>query len=378
MYGQCTSGRTHLVMIIILVMLGISCKKESTPPPQTSTQAITPPIISTTIPGPVVLGLTEFAVDTNKRLFIRIAGIGTQTVAYNGIFDTGSTGMTMDAHGIIPSSMITSTGIQFSGDSITVNGITITSQTAVFTYGGIGGGLTKEYGNLAYARITVGNGNDTLSIKRVPFFLYYKVIDGNGTQLGAHTYDTFGVGPGVNYIIGAIASPLSYFNAGPNTTSGFKLATLNDAFFNSTGGLVAGLLTVGLTANDLTSSGFIIHPLTAAAVVGYSPDIPATVTYDNKNVSTEVLFDTGLASLSIIEDKTAVQSIGELPPNTIVKITTNKGFVYQYTTSAAANLTTVQNPNNTGDIRTIISIDFFISNEYLLDYSGHQIGLKNN
>jgi hypothetical protein len=313
--------RIRIVAIASLIMAVISCKKENTTTPQNTPAPITPVVTPTA--GPVILGLTEFAVDTNKRLYIRITRVGTQVVAYNGIFDTGSTGMTIDAQGIIPASMITSAGIQVSGDSTTVNGITITSQTAILEYGGVGAGLTKEYGNLAYARVTVGNAGDTLSIKRVPFFLYYKIVDGNGTQLGAHTYDTFGVGPGVSNF--NVASPLSYFNAGANTVSGFKLAMLNNAFFNSNSGLVSGLLTVGLTANDLSSAGFIMHPLTAAD--GYSADIPATVTYNNKSVSTEVLFDTGLASLSIIEDNTAVQSIGELPPNTVVKITTNKGFV---------------------------------------------------
>lgn len=358
--------------IALLVMAVVSCGKERMQPARPGTPTTTNPVV-TAASGPVTLGLLEFASDTNKRLLIRIARVGTRSVTYNGIFDTGSTGMTMDAHGLIPPAMITGAGITFAGDSVTVNGITITSQTAILGYGGVGG-MTKEYGNLAYARVTVGNAGDTLSIKRVPFFLYYKVVDGSGTQLGAHTYDTFGVGPGLNNAISAIASPLSYFDAGANTIRGFKLALLNSSFFNSTGGLVNGLLTVGLTSADLSSEGFILHPLTAAN--GYAADIPATITYANKSVSTEVLFDSGLSSVSIIEDRTA--SIGELPPNTVVKIVTDKGFVYQYTTSLTDNLTTVQNPNNTGDARTIISLNFFITNEYLLDYAGHQIGLKNN
>jgi hypothetical protein len=331
---------------------------------------------STTV-SPVVLGLYEYAVDTNKRIFIPISKIGTQTVSYYGIFDTGSTGMTMDAHDLIPASMITSTGITVTGDSTVVNGITVTSQTSTISYGDKTG-ITKEYGNLAYALITIGDSQGSLTLKRVPFFLYYKVVEGDGTQLPAHSNDVFGVGPGVSYASSAIASPLSYFNTGTNLTSGFKLATLNSAYFNSNGNYVANLLTIGLTADDLSSNGFIMHPLTYYAVGGYSPDIAGTLTYSNKTISATFLFDTGTPSLSILEDKTAVASIGELPAGSVVKVTTSQGFVYQYTTTKTENLTTVQNPNTTGDPRTILSIEFFISNEYLTDYKDHQIGLKNN
>src|ERR1700743_2320393 len=204
----------------------------------------------------ITMGLYEYGTDTGKRVFIPITQIGTQTVNYFSVFDTGSAGMTLDAHDIIPASMITASGITFTGDSVVTNGITITSQQAIMSYGNQTG-LIKEYGYLAYAAVTIGDQVKS-SAKRVPFFLYYKVVDGTTgkTITVNHSLDIFGVGPGTSYASSLISSPLTYFNINPTLASGFRLAMLQSNSFSSTGTYVAGLLSIGLTSNDLTSSGF--------------------------------------------------------------------------------------------------------------------------
>jgi len=356
--------KTPIFVCLLLATALSSCKKESTG-------------TKTTVATPVTLGLYQYASGVNKRVFIAITGVGTQTVNYASIFDTGSPGMTIDATGLIPASMITDSGIQFTGDSTVVNGITITSKTATISFGDATG-TTKEYGNLAYANIKIGNSLGSASLKRVPLFLYYKIVDSDGNKLTAHSADIFGVGPGVSTTRSEISSPLQFFDYGTGLTKGFKLATLNTTSFASTPTYVSGLLTLGLTTADLSSSGFIMHPLTYYTTGGYSPNIPGTITYNGNTISAQFLFDTGTPSVTTIENKLAVRAIGQLPANTAVTITTNKGFTYSYTTTSTGNLTEVQNPNNTLDYRTIFSIDFFIKNEYLTDYADHQIGLKNN
>jgi len=347
----------------LIVLLG-SCSKDKVKPAVSNT--------------PITLGLYEYGVDSGKRAFIPVTKIGSQTVNYFSVFDTGSSGMTIDAHGIIPASMITSTGIQFTGDSTVVNGITIKAGQYTISYGNKTG-LTREYGYLAYAPITIGNSNGSTSATRVPIFLYYKVVDvTSGTTITVdHSLDIFGVGPGSSYVNSAIVSPLVYFS-NASLINGFKLAVLPKSQFSSTGTYVSGLLTIGLTSADVTSNGFIMHPLTYSGVGGYSPNIPSTVTYNGQSVSTNVLFDSGTPLISTIENTLAVNSTGQLPASTQVTITTNMGFTYTYTTTSTSNLTQVENPNNTGDYRTIFGIDFFMNNEYLTDYANHQIGLKNN
>jgi len=352
----------------LLVLVAASCSKNN-PAPK--------PITNTVVDAkPVTFGLIEYGTGTDSRIFIPITQVGTKTVNYPLVFDTGSTGLTLDATDILPPSMITSSGIQITGDSVVVNGITVTSQTSTMSYGDANA-PTVEYGNLAYAAFTVGDNNGNVVIKRIPFFLYYKILDGTKTQLPAHSADIFGVGPGFSFTNSAIASPLSFYVPGTGLTSGFKLGLLNSADFNSSGTYVAGLLTIGLTTADRFSSGFIMHQLGYSTSGGYSPDIPATITYEGTSTAAEVLFDTGTPSITIIEDKSA-NSIGNVPPNSVVTVTTNKGFTFQYTVTSLNNLTAVENPNQSGDFRSIFSINFFTQNEFLTDYTNNQIGLKNN
>jgi hypothetical protein len=351
---------------LFLLVLIASCKKDrSAPAPDKG-------------PVPIgTIGLYELDSAIYRRVYIPIAKIGTQTVNSLSVFDTGSTGMTIDATGILPASMITNTGITVSGDSVVVNGITVTPTQAVVSFGSVGN-ETQEYGNLAYASVTLGDNHGTITTGRIPIFLYYKVINVNtGKQLPAHTNDVFGVAPGVSFANNAIGSPLSYFKTGNNVISGFKLARFNNAAFGASPTFVAGLLTVGLVPNDLTSAGFIMHPLLAGPFGGDSPEIAATVTYNGIVDQAIILFDTGTPATSIIEDPNARNTI-TLPANSVVSLSTPVGFTYQYTTTATYNLTQVTSPNFSNDSRTIFSIDFFIENEFLTDYTNHRIGLKNN
>jgi hypothetical protein len=355
-------------IIIVTALLFAACKKGGSTDPAPAP-----------VPKPLAtLGLYQYTDNTNKRIFIPISQIGSQQVNFFGIFDTGSSGLTMDANDLIPASMITTNGIQFSGDSVNVNGITITNKTARYSYGDATGS-TIEYGNLAYAPITVGNSAGTVTTKRIAFFLYYKIIDGTGKQMPQHSADVFGVGPGngSGFSYAAIESPLNGFTLPTGVTSGFKLAELNSPF-TTKGDFVRNLLTIGLVPDDLTStSGFTMHQLSNSSVGGYSPNIPATITYGSTTTNALVLFDTGAPSVTVIENSKETKALGSLPANTDVTITTNKGFVYKYTTTSTGNLTEIQNPNITGDYRSILSINFFVDNQILTNYSGHTIGLKN-
>lgn len=223
----------------------------------------------------------------------------------------------------------------------------------------------------------MGDANGSVTATRVPIFLYYKIQDvTNNTTLPAHSADVFGVGPGESYASNNIASPLNYFKLPTGVTNGFKLALFSTPF-TSTATYVPGLVTIGLTPTDLNSSGFIMHNLDYYSVGGYSPNIRSKITYGSKTVNNAfLLFDTGDPAVTYLADPTVSPNVVTLPANTPVALTTNNGFTYQFNTSS--NNTQVVNSNSTGDIRSIFSIDFFVKNEYLLDYQNHRIGLKNN
>ncbi|MDB5031650.1 hypothetical protein [Mucilaginibacter sp.] len=360
-----------ILLGLFFITLSVSCKKDNTVPP------------ANTISDPVnfaKLGLYEQIGGSTRRIFIAISQIGSQPLAspYGLVFDTGSTGMTIDANGILPASMITANGLIVAGDSVNVNGITVTSQQALITYGGVDGSV-QEYGNLAYATVQLGDGHGSITTPRIPFFIYYKIVNTTtGKPLAAHSADVFGVGPGVSYTSRLIGSPLSYFKLGANITNGFRLAVLPSSGFNTTATYVPDLLYIGLTPKDLSGSNFIMHTLSYNAISGYLPNITSTVTYGGTSTSASILFDTGTPTTSIIENSAATANVANLPINTVVSFTTSQGFNYQYTVTSTANATEVENPSYSLDTRTIFSIDFFLNNEYLLDYTNHRIGLKNN
>ncbi|MGF7081203.1 hypothetical protein [Mucilaginibacter sp. UYCu711] len=357
---------TALSAVLFSTLFIASCKKD----PQVN------PIV--TEPSNLArLGLYEQISGINRRIFIACSKLGDQaTVNYGLVFDTGSTGLTIDANGIIPASMITTNGFVIPGDSVVVNGITITSQQAVITYGSVNSSIS-EYGNLAYTAVTIGDGNGNITTPRIPIFLYYKIVDNTGKQLSAHAADVFGVGPGVSSTSRKIGSPLSYFKLADNVASGFRLAKLNSSNFGNSATYTPNLLTIGLTPNDLNASSFVMHPLAFNAISGYSSNIASTITYNNKNVAGKILFDTGTPSTHIIEDPTATTNTAALPANTTVSFVTGPGFSYQFATASNYNFTTVQKPSYSGDDRTILSINFFLDNEFLVDYTNHRIGLKN-
>ena len=318
-----------------------------------------------------------------RDLFVAVSQIGTQSVDYGLVFDTGSGGMVIDANGIIPPAMIGTSGFNFAGDSTTVNGITITNQTSTLQYGADSATTTTVYGNLAYAPVTVGDQNGSFVIKRLPFCLYYKAVDAGGNKLPVHYFDTFGVNseyiyfsPGNNFI----TSPFSYYDPGTGLTKGFKIAALGTSNFSPIGfTYVPNVVTIGLTSDDVSSSsGYTMHQANFYQGDGYVPIFPTTITYNGTKVSTYVLFDTGTSGYNYIEDPNATADISQLATGSSVTIATQAGFNYAFTVSALQNQSYIENPTKTGGEFTIIGIDFFINNQYLLNFSNNQVGLKNN
>ncbi|HVV55145.1 MAG TPA: hypothetical protein VHC47_07470 [Mucilaginibacter sp.] len=347
-----------------------SCKKDSS-----GNQVI--PSSST----PKQLGLYEADSSIYRELDIMVAKIGTQAVDFNLVFDTGSGGMVIDAHGIVPSSMITDAGFSFSGDSTVVDGITITNQTSMVEYGDDNNTISKVYGNLAYANVTIGDSNGTIVVKRLPFFLYFKSVDGKGNPINPHEFDVMGVSSeyDITFSNGVyITSPFSYYNVGTSLKRGFKMAALGAGNFSLSGTSVPDVITLGLTQSDLGNSGFKTTQLVFVGGQGYIPVISGSIGLVNDNVPAEMIFDTGTEPYTYIEDPNAPSGIFVLQPNNRVSIQTSTGFNYGYTVTAKDNLTVVENPNYSGSSISVISLDFFLQNEYFLDFDDHVVGLKSN
>lgn len=313
---------------------------------------------------------------------IQITNIGNQTVNYQIIFDTGSGGLVVDAEGLIPASMITTNGFSFSGDSTIVNCITITNQPGTIKYGANAATTNTVYGNLAYAQVTVGDQNGSVAIKRLPFFLYYKAVDANNHPYNAHEFDVFGSSEIYDYMFPNkvnLTTPFSFCTLGSGLTKGFKMAAIAESQFTPGGNYVKGAITVGLTSDDLApSSGFVLNPISLTTKDGYFPFVLGTVNYNSATFSSHLLFDSGTNFCSVINDPNYVGSGASLvKPNTTINFNTNSGFNYNFTVTNTTNLSFVQYPQNRFN-ESILGIQYFFKNEYLLDLTNHQIGLKVN
>jgi len=361
-----------VTVLVCCTLIFPSCSK--TTPGETMTGISTiKPIAAIKLSGVVVSGVS-------KKLTISVSGIGLVPVAKDMTVSTIGAGLEIDAQGILPASMITSSGITVTGDSVLYNGITITNKTFMVTHGDLLSS-TKLYGNLAYATVSFGDGtNPAVTTLRVPFFLYYKALEPSGTQMAAHAADLFGIGPGYNNGSKYITSPLSYLPIAGGQISGFKLSLVN--FNNNTS--QAALLTIGLTPADLeATTGFNLHPLSSLVGGGYANYITGTIVYNGTSFIGPMAFSTGYIANSIIQDpKFTGNMYASLVANSSVRIVTNNGFNYLYTVNSAGssvgNYTVIENPTNSGENRSIFGIDFFTQNEFLVDYTDHQIGIKNN
>ncbi|MBS1531647.1 MAG: hypothetical protein JSU01_15180 [Bacteroidetes bacterium] len=367
----------NLGFILCAVLFSFGCKKES----GSKTAALVPVVPQYNTPGqPYQLGFYEVESKGIKELQTIVSKVGDKPVNFEMTFDTGSGGLVLDAQGILPTSMISTTGFAFSGDSTTVNGITITNQTTFISYGADNSTLSKVFGNLAYADVMIGDNNGNITIRRLPFFLYYKAIDASGTVYPAHKFDVMGVSSAYDVTFANkayITSPFFYFDPGPGLTRGFKIAALGMDNFSAHGTYVPAV-TLGLTADDLGSGGFKMMPLVQVDDDGYATMVQGTVGYNNKNFSTSLIFDSGTYPYYYLEDPNWTDTPGLLKPGTHVQVSTDAGFTFSYIATPNMNPTMVENPASVKGSVSVISLNFFLHNEYLLDFDHHQLGLKND
>ncbi|OCX52384.1 hypothetical protein BEL04_13020 [Mucilaginibacter sp. PPCGB 2223] len=358
-----------VIAVLFCIGLATSCKKgDGSSLLNSTTGTGTKPIAAIKLTGTVVAG-------AGKKLTLSVSALGTASVQKDVTLSTISAGLDMDASGLLPASMIGSSGFIFTGDSVIYNGITITNKTGIVTHGDMLN-ATKLYGNLAYATVAFGDGSGPqITTKRIPFFLYYKAVDQSGNPVPAHGADLFGIAHGYSNGNKLIASPLTYLPVSGDLISGFKLSMVN---FNISQG--ACILTIGLTPADLeASNGFNLHPLSVlAGGAGYANYINGTIVYNGTSLSGPVAFSTGYTSASVIQDpKYTGTGYSALATGSTVRIVTSNGFNYIYTISNSAYTTVIENPASSGENRSIFGIDFFTQNEFLVDYTNHQIGLKN-
>jgi hypothetical protein len=366
----------------------------------------------TAVENPTVINLYPHQSSTEQPIFtLLVTSVGTVPVRMPLGFDSGSAGVTLYAPSIFPPDMVSSSGFVFpvGQTSLSYNGITVTNLQGTRSYGTEN--QTVEHGNLGFANLTFGDSAGVITTLTMPLFLFYDVdyVTGNGYMtptwqgwFGVASTDGTIVVPGSAQPSGGfgacaadstatcyVVSGLKYVDYKSEVNSGFMLSPA--ASFPSCDITTPGscppqaLLTVGLNAS--IEKAFNTDPLTCPPngytgppeIDGY-PVCQKTIDGVTVSVSGETngtytsgaIFDTGTAYvyLSTPANSNFPSSIG---PGSTVDVTTPSGFHYSYEAGSGTATTIVAEGGNGN---SIIGVQYFTTNYYLLDFTSSIAGWK--
>ncbi len=383
--------RNFIVLYLIVTLLAACSKNnigQDNPQPTNSTD-------QNALTAPNILNLQLGYVNGRTfptRLALPITKIGNQDVNIKTVFDTGSEGLILKAEHVISPSLITADGINLNGQNQRdINGITVTSAKTTASYG-TGVNIRTFYGQIAYASITIGDANGHVVTKSMPFLLIYKGISkpsGNPTSIDPDLDGICGVAspkslPTQDTSQSNRRSPFAYINYSNGVIPGFKLQAY-ETFFNGTipGQATAGnlqltnapILQVGLTAN--TEQGFTLQQ---KPVLNNGQSVSAYVngkfTIGSNSFDAEILFDTGTphgVNISFPESLGLSQS-QVLNDQTKISFTSDEGYHYNYLVDQTSWRTQINPAVKIG--RSIVGLQFFANNSFLIDFNNHFIGLK--
>jgi hypothetical protein len=394
----------HLLFAGVLAAWLIACgpgsdKFSSGPPPPPPGGAITQPTTLNLYPNQ--------GSNQAPLLTVMVTAVGTNSVSMPLGFDTGSAGVTLYAESIFPSSMVSSSGFVFPAGqtSITYNGITVTNLQGTRSYGTLN--QTIENGNLGFATVTIGDTAGQLTTQSMPIFLFYSIQTVTGHPYSPPSWQGwFGVAStnGTIDVPGAVEPPdgfsactqqtttscyvvsaVKYFSYGSEVNGGFLLnpAAIQTCDITTAGSCnPAPMLTVGLNAT--VESGFSTTPLVCPPngyvgppeIAGYpvcQKNIPnTTVAASGGSFTGDAFFDTGTPYF-YFSTPSGSSFPSVVPSGTTVTVTPPSGFSYSYTAGTGTANTVV---DAGGDGNSIVGIQYFTTNSFLLDFTSSITGWK--
>jgi hypothetical protein len=344
-------------------------------------------------------------------LTVMVTAVGRVPVSMPLGFDTGSAGVTLYAESIFPPDLVTPSGFVFPAGqtSMTYAGITVTNLQGTRRYGTLN--KTVEYGNLGFAQLTIGDAKGQLTTEVMPVFLFYLLESVNGHSYAPPgwqgwfgvastngTIDVAGAVEPANGYAGCtqrtntgcyVVSVMKYFNYGDKMNAGFMLhpAPIQTCDITTPGSChPSPMLTVGLNAR--VESGFSTTPLVCPPngyvgppmIAGYPvcqkaiPDTTIAVSGASVGSFTGYsFFDTGTPYVYLSTPPGNSFPSSVLPGSTVT-VTTPSGFNYSYTAEATGTADTFVDAGGNGN--SIVGIQYFTANSFLLDFTSSIEGWK--
>jgi hypothetical protein len=367
---------------------------------------------ATPVTSPALINLYPHQSATEQPIFtLLVTAVGGVPVRMPLGFDSGSAGVTLYAQSIFPSSMVNSSGFIFANGqtSISYNGITVTNVQGMRSYGTEN--QTVEHGNLGFASLTFGDSAGEITTLIMPVFLFYAVDYVTGSGYTTPTWQGwFGVASTVGTIVvpGSIApaggfgacaqgstttcyvvSGLKYVDYASQVNSGFMLSPAADfptCDINTSGNCAPqALLTVGLDAEleqdfslgSLTCppNGYVGPPDIGGYPVCQKTIDDVTISVggaSNESYTSGAIFDTGTAYMYLSTPPNS-SFPSEIAPGATVDVATPSGFHYSYEAGSGTANTIVAYG---ADGNSIIGVQYFTTNYFLLDFTSSVAGWK--
>lgn len=361
-------------VIVVLCFFTVESMAFGISEPMDSVASIVSPVRINLMPGQNMKTL-------GRRLYLPIRYIGAAKVKLRVVFDTGSQGLILDAKRLLPASLVADTGIVIGDkDSLVLDGITVTRNKTKSRYGG-----TRSYdGNIAYASIVIGDKMGQVRTKRMPFILvYHGVYDQTGkpAQVDQHCDGIAGVSSGGELKAGLVmkrenvVSPFNYLSFGNRVEAGFILAPLDQVKWERVSSMegksAVPLLTVGIT--EQAKEGFVLHRQLLQNGRFY-PYVRGIISYNGLVISPSyVLFDSGNPAGGVIYEPDAAKK-GRMNAGIVIRFVSDEGTIYDYAANNSNYKTTLDSRKSKSV--SIIGINFFLENSFMLNYASHTIGIR--
>jgi hypothetical protein len=302
-------------------------------------------------------------------LYINVLKVGELHVNQPLLFDTGSSGMTIDCHVIVPEPQYNcmETGIKIPKD-MELGGVKITKQKVIMRYG-----TYDEYGNLAYANVSIGSSENQIStVEPIPILIRYKKVRrSNGEVVGGPLWPKgiFGTSPigggGPNQVI---KSPLEAMTVNSGMMKGYFITPVGTEWKVCTNEErncpeVAALhLGIHKTIKDeFKNIKWKIFDKRANF-----PTVDACIAWERKIICQHTLFDTGNSTIQVgLNTKKKHLETG-------VEMLVSKTSLFEWRFSTEYQPEVEFLPQNFN----IVGIRYFETNSYLIDIDAKEIGFR--
>ena len=340
-----------LAAALLLAFSALACAEPS--------KSLTIPIVKQQYPGYPPVRLAN----------VRVLSLGDRKVDFPLLFDTGSAGVTIDCNLVLPWELCAPDGIKIEQELIS-DSIRVTTRRIVAQYG-----TYDEYGNLAYARMSLGDAAHNVTTSEMPVLIRYKKVRRQtGEVVGGPLWPRgiVGVSPLGAQAGGLLHSPMDYIDPPEGLARGFYLTPLGEVWvtcmheFDECPSVDA--LHIGIDAE--TKAQFEMVPLGASRSEHYIGFVDACLYWYGRQSCVPTLYDTGNSTIAIAGPPPEGADMA-LPISTKVTLVGPNKTKWEFPTLYVPEVEFAPN----SDIN-LIGIRYFETNGLLFDLELGQIGFR--